>query len=503
MQMDLAGFAVSAGSACSSGKVRPSRVLAAMGLGPEVAASAIRVSIGPTTTRDEVLAFAGAWERHYRRFRAQGRVSGEEGRRWPHSTRSPLREGVDQETVDAVRSVGERYKYGFATDIETEFAPKGLNEDIVRLISEKNGEPEWLTEWRLKAYRRWVQLEEQPTWAMLELPEIDFQDQYYYARPKSMAVRPKSLDEVDPALLATYEKLGIPLKEQMILAGRRGRRRRAGRGAQGGGRRGLRPVSLGTTFKDELAKAGVIFCSISEAMREHPELVRKYLGTRRALQRQLLCDAELGGVLGRLVRLRAAGRALPDGALDLLPDQRREHRPVRAHADHRRQGQLRQLPRGLHRAEARHQPAARGGGRDRRARGRRGEVLDGAELVPRRRGGPGRHLQLRHQARRLPRGAGEGDVDAGRDRLGDHLEVPVVHPARRGQPGRVLLDRHRQQPPAGRHRHQDAPPRQEHPVADRLEGDQRRARAEHLPRAGRRCIRRRPAAATTPSATAC
>ena len=130
-----------------------------------------------------------------------------------------MREGVDQETVDAVRSVGERYKYGFSTDIETEFAPKGLNEDIVRLISAKNGEPEWLTEWRLKAYRRWVQLEEQPDWAMIDLPEIDFQDQYYYARPKSMAVRPKSLDEVDPALLATYEKLGIPLKEQMILAG--------------------------------------------------------------------------------------------------------------------------------------------------------------------------------------------------------------------------------------------------------------------------------------------
>ena len=148
------------------------------------------------------------------------------------------REGVDQETVDAVRSVGERYKYGFSSDIETEFAPKGLNEDIVRLISAKNGEPEWMTDWRLKAYRRWLQMEHQPDWAMLTLPEIDFQDQYYYARPKSMAVRPKSLDEVDPALLATYAKLGIPLKEQMILAGVE--RRRAGRGAQGGGRRGLR-----------------------------------------------------------------------------------------------------------------------------------------------------------------------------------------------------------------------------------------------------------------------
>jgi Fe-S cluster assembly protein SufB len=189
------------------------------------------------------------------------------------------REGVDQETVDAVRSVGERYKYGFATDIETEFAPKGLNEDIVRLISAKNGEPEWMTEWRLKAYRRWVSLEEHPTWPMLELPEIDFQDQYYYARPKSMATRPKSLDEVDPALLATYEKLGIPLKEQMILAGVEGAEAAPADGRRVAVDAVFDSVSLGTTFQAELAKAGVIFCPISEAIREHPELVRKYLGS--------------------------------------------------------------------------------------------------------------------------------------------------------------------------------------------------------------------------------
>ena len=188
------------------------------------------------------------------------------------------REGVDQETVDTVRSVGERYKYGFSSDIETEYAPKGLNEDIVRLISEKNGEPEWLTDWRLKSYRRWLQMEE-PSWAMLRYPEIDFQDQYYYARPKSMSVKPKSLDEVDPALLATYEKLGIPLKEQMILAGVEG-----ADGVPAEARRVavdavFDSVSVGTTFKDELAKVGVIFCSISEAVREHPDLVRKYLGS--------------------------------------------------------------------------------------------------------------------------------------------------------------------------------------------------------------------------------
>ena len=191
-----------------------------------------------------------------------------------------VREGVDQETVETVRSVGERYKYGFSSDIETEYAPKGLNEDIVRLISEKNGEPEWLLDWRLKAYRRWVALgPEQPDWAMLDLPKIDFQDQYYYARPKSMAVRPKSLDEVDPALLATYEKLGIPLKEQMILAGVEGADAAPAEGRRVAVDAVFDSVSVGTTFKAELAKAGVIFCSISEAVREHPELVRKYLGT--------------------------------------------------------------------------------------------------------------------------------------------------------------------------------------------------------------------------------
>src|SRR5690554_3701634 len=128
------------------------------------------------------------------------------------------REGVDQETVDTVRTVGEGYKYGFESDIETEYAPKGVNEDIVRLISARNEEPEWMTEWRITAFRRWQQMEE-PSWAMVNYPEIDFQDAYYYARPKSMINRPKSLDEVAPELLATYAKLGIPLREQEILAG--------------------------------------------------------------------------------------------------------------------------------------------------------------------------------------------------------------------------------------------------------------------------------------------
>ncbi len=185
-----------------------------------------------------------------------------------------VKDGVDQETVDAVKSVGDKYKYGFSTDIEMEYAPKGVNEDIVRLISEKNDEPEWMTEWRLQAFARWKEMEE-PEWAMVNYPEIDFQDQYYYARPASMKEKPKSLDEVDPELLATYAKLGIPLKEQALLAGVEmpAEERRVAVDAV------FDSVSVGTTFKDELAKAGVIFCSISEAIKDHPELVKKYLGS--------------------------------------------------------------------------------------------------------------------------------------------------------------------------------------------------------------------------------
>ena len=185
-----------------------------------------------------------------------------------------VKDGVDAETVEAVKALSGAYKYGWTTEIEMEYAPKGLSEDIVRLISSKNEEPEWMLDWRLAAYRRWLKLTE-PDWAMVDYPKIDFQDQYYYARPKSMEEKPKSLDDVDPKLLETYKKLGIPLKEQALLAGveaPEGERRVAVDAV-------FDSVSVGTTFQAELMKAGVIFCSISEAIREHPELVRKYLGT--------------------------------------------------------------------------------------------------------------------------------------------------------------------------------------------------------------------------------
>jgi Fe-S cluster assembly protein SufB len=175
-----------------------------------------------------------------------------------------------QETVEQVRAIDvDQYKYGFVTDVEMDKAPKGLNEDIVRFISARKDEPEWMTEWRLDAYRRWLTMRE-PTWARVHYPKIDFNDIYYYAAPKTNPA-PKSLDEVDPAILETYKKLGIPLREQELLAGVQ--KSKVAVDAV------FDSVSVVTTFKEELAKAGVIFCSISEAIREHPELVRKFLGS--------------------------------------------------------------------------------------------------------------------------------------------------------------------------------------------------------------------------------
>ena len=187
------------------------------------------------------------------------------------------KDGVDAGTIDAIRSMG-KYKYGWESDVETEFAPKGLNEDIVRLISAKKGEPQWMLDWRLDAWRRW-QTMAQPDWAMLNIEPIDYQDQYYYAAPKGFDDKPQSLDDVDPELLRTYEKLGIPLREQMILAGVEGADSAPAEGRRVAVDAVFDSVSVGTTFKKELAAAGVIFCSISEAVREHPELVRKYLGS--------------------------------------------------------------------------------------------------------------------------------------------------------------------------------------------------------------------------------
>ena len=173
---------------------------------------------------------------------------------------------IDANTADRVKELEvDKYKYGFVTNIEMETAPKGLNEDIIKFISAKKEEPDWLLEWRLKAYRHWLTMDE-PDWAKVGYDKIDYQDLHYYAAPKNID-RPKSLDEVDPELLKTYEKLGIPLKEQELLSGV------VAVDAV------FDSVSVATTYKAKLTEMGVIFCSISEAVREYPELVEKYIGS--------------------------------------------------------------------------------------------------------------------------------------------------------------------------------------------------------------------------------
>ncbi len=183
-------------------------------------------------------------------------------------TRIQEREEMDKEAREAAEKLSE-YEHGWHADIDTEFAPKGLSEDTVRFISAKKGEPEWMLEWRLKAFRLWQEMEE-PNWAKLGYPEIDYQDAYYYAAPKKKE-QLESLDELDPEIKSVYDKLGIPIAEQEVLANVKGSRKVAVDAV-------FDSVSVATTFRKELEAAGVIFLSISEAIKQHPELVKKWLG---------------------------------------------------------------------------------------------------------------------------------------------------------------------------------------------------------------------------------
>ncbi len=381
-----------------------------------------------------------------------------------------------QETVDRVREIDvDQYKYGFETIIEMDKAPKGLSEDIIRFISAKKQEPEWMLEWRLEAYKRWLTLEE-PTWARVHYPKIDFNDIYYYAAPKSTP-GPKSLDDVDPELLKVYEKLGIPLREQEILG-----RRAKGRGVAVDAV--FDSVSVVTTFKEELKKAGVIFMSISEAIREHPELVKKYLGSvvpttdnyYATLNSAVFTDGSFVFVpkgvrcpmeLSTYFRINEKNTGQFERTLIIAEEGAYVSYLEGCTAPQRDENQLHAAVVEL-------------------------VALDDAEIkystvqnwYPGDAQRQGRHLQLRHQARRLPRRPVEDLVDAGRNRLGDHLEISVLHPARRRQPRRVLLDRGVQRPPADRQRHQDDPSRQEHVEPHHLQGHCRRRLAEHLSRSG-------------------
>ena len=173
---------------------------------------------------------------------------------------------MNTETLDTLDSFSKnKYKYGFVTEIDSEKPQKGLNEDIIKFISQKKQEPDWMLEWRLKAYSKWKTMRE-PNWANLNFPKIDYQDIYYYSAPKGFEKKPKDLSEVDPKLIETYNKLGIPLEEQKVLAG-------VAVDVV------FDSVSVATTYKGELEKLGIIFCSIGEAIQKHPDLIKKYLGS--------------------------------------------------------------------------------------------------------------------------------------------------------------------------------------------------------------------------------
>ena len=368
---------------------------------------------------------------------------------------------------------GREYQAGFVTDIESETIPAGLSEDVVRLISAKKGEPEWLLDWRLKAYRHWLTMTE-PTWPNVHYPPIDYQSIVYYSAPKQKKDGPKSLDEVDPKLLETYEKLGIPLRERAKLAG-------VAVDAV------FDSVSVATTFKGELEKVGVIFCSFSEAVQKHPELVKKWLGSVVPYTDNYFATLNSAVFSDGSFCYIPKGVRCPMELSHLLPHQRRQHRAVRADADRGRGGRVRELPRGLHRAHARREPAARRGGGAGRPRRRADQVLDGAELVPRRQGRQGRHLQLRDQARQVPGAQRQDLLDPGRDRLRHHLEVPELHPAWAtdsvGEFYSVAVTNNRQQADTGTKMiHIGKNTRSHH----RLQGDLRRPRPEHLPRPGAR-----------------
>ena len=364
------------------------------------------------------------------------------------------------------------YKWGFTIDIDSDVAPKGLSEDVVRLISAKKGEPEWMLEWRLKAYRHWLRLNyEEPAWANIEHPKIDFQDIYYYAAPSSGKDAPKSLDEVDPEILEAFDKLGIPLAERERLAG-------VAVDAV------LDSVSVATTYQETLEKAGIIFCSMSEAIRNHPDLVQKYLGSvvpygdnfYASLNSAVFSDGSFAYIpkgvrcpieLMTYFRINQADSGQFERTLIVAEEGSYVSYLEGCTAPARKQHQLHAAVVEL-------------------------VALDDAEikystlqkLVPRRPGWPGRRIQLRDQAGEVRRTKLQDFLDPGGDRLGHYLEVSQRHPARRQLGGRVLLGGAGEQPPAGGHRHQDDPHGQEHQEHHRGQGYFRRTGERHLPRPG-------------------
>ena len=297
------------------------------------------------------------------------------------------------ETIEQLRAVTERkYQYGFVTDIEEDRAPKGLSEDIIRFISAKKDEPDWLLEWRLKAYRHWLTMERADLGAR-QVPGDRLPGRLLLLRAEGEGRRPEKPRRGRSGALED-------IREARHSAARAGDARRRGRSTRCSTAFPSRPPSRASSKSRASSSA-----RFSEAVQKHPELVRKYLGSVVPYTDNFFAALNSAVFTDGSFCLHAEGRALPDGAVDLFPHQRGEHRPVRAHADHRRGRRLRELSRRLHRADARREPAPCRGGRAGRAGRRADQVLDRAELVSGRREGQGRHLQFRDQARRVPRRA--------------------------------------------------------------------------------------------------
>jgi FeS assembly protein SufB len=369
----------------------------------------------------------------------------------------------------------EEYKFGFITNVEQEVIPKGLDEDVVRLISAKKKEPQWMLDWRLKAYRHWLTMEE-PAWPNVHYPPIDYQNAHYYAAPKSDDDRPKSLDEIDPEILETYEKLGIPLREQEMLAG-------VAVDAV------FDSVSVATTFKAKLADMGIVFCSFSEAVHNHPELVRKYLGSVvphndnffAALNSAVFSDGSFVYVpkgvrcpmeLSTYFRINAMNTGQFERTLIVADEGAYVSYLEGCTAPMRDEHQL-------HAAVV--------------------ELIahDGAQIkystvqnwYPGDKNGKGGIYNFVTK-RGLCAGR-KSKISWTQVETGYHLEVPELHLEGRRLGRRVLLGGADQQLPAGRHRHQDDPRRQENQEHHHLQGDLRRTRPEHLPRPGQDLEERR------------
>ena len=386
-----------------------------------------------------------------------------------------------QETIERVRHIDvDQYKYGFVTDIESDKAPKGLSEDTVCFISAKKNEPAWMLEWRLDAYRRWLTMRE-PQWARVDYGPIDYQDLYYYSAPKRNALA--SLDEVDPEILKTYAKLGIPLREQEMLAGverEDGTRSRVAVDAV------FDSVSVATTFQEELAKACVLFMPISEALQKHPELVKKYLGTVVPIADNFFAT------------LNSA--VFSDGSFVYVPEGVRCPMELSTYfrINEKNTGQFERTliiaDKGSYVSYLEGCTAPMRDENQLHAAVVELIAHDGAEIKystiqnwypgdAQGRGGIFNFVTKRGDCRGKNSKICWTQVETG---SAITWKIPELHPARRQLARRVLLDRDLERPPAGRFRNQDDPSGQEHHQPHHLQGHRRRPLQQHLPGPGHR-----------------